>query len=479
MSKMTEIADVPEGTPPAVRKKLSLTTWILIALVAGILTGIAFNNLVPSDSALYTILIDNVFYLIGKGFIRLMQMLVAPLVFCSIVCGAASIGSGKTLGKVGGVTVVFYLLTTTIAICLALGVAFLVNPGQGLDMSAVDTSASTTTSTESTSITDTLLNIIPTNIFGALADGTMLQIIFFALILGVILAQLGKKVRLVSRFFAQGNDIMMKMVNLVLKVAPIGVFCLIANTFAGLGLSAIVPVLKFIGGTYLALFLQLILVYMVLLAVFTRLNPFRFLRKMVPVLGFAFSTSSSNATIPLNIETLEQKMGVSPRIASFTIPLGATINMDGTAIMQGVAVVFVAQAFNIDLGAAGYATVILTAVLASIGTAGVPGVGTIMLAMVFNAVGLPAEGISMVMGVDRLVDMGRTAINVTGDAVVTTIVAKFNGALDKDVFNADNASAELVTPFEDDIVGLSDDDIEQPGLVYGENEVSLSSRDDA
>ena len=176
---------------------------------------------------------------------------------------------------------------------------------------------------------------------------------------------------------------------------------------------------------------------MVLLVAFTRLNPLRFLRKMLPVLAFAFSTSSSNATIPLNMETLEKKMGVSPKIASFTIPLGATINMDGTAIMQGVAVVFAAQAFGMDLGAAGYLTVILTATLASIGTAGVPGVGTIMLAMVFGAVGLPAEGISMIMGVDRLVDMGRTAINVTGDAVVTTIVAKLNGALDRSVFDAE------------------------------------------
>ena len=192
---------------------------------------------------------------------------------------------------------------------------------------------------------------------------------------------------------------------------------------------------KFIGTVYLGLFVQLLVVYMLLLFLFTRLNPLQFLRKMLPVMLFAFSTSSSNATIPLNMETLEKKIGVDPKVASFTIPLGATINMDGTAIMQGAAVIFIAQAFGIELTAAALVTVVLTAVTASIGTAGVPGVGTIMLAMVFESVGLPAEGVAMIMGIDRLLDMGRTAINVTGDAVVTTCMAKLSGMLDKDVFN--------------------------------------------
>ena len=416
-------------------KCIGLTGWIFIALVAGIAVGVACNMGVPAGSAVDEVLIEGLFYLVGQGFIRLMQMLVVPLVFCSIVCGAASIGSGKALGKVGGLTVLLYLLTTAVAVVMALGVAQLINPGLGLDMSAIH--AQEASSAEPTSVTTTLLNIIPSNVFTALADGTMLQIIFFALILGVILGQLGEQVDVVKRFFEQFNVIMMKMVGLVLKVAPIGVFCLISRTFANLGFDAVVPVFKFVGGTYLGLGIQLCVVYMARLFVFTRLNPLRFLRKMLPVLAFAFSTSSSNATIPLNMETLEKKVGVNPRIASFTVPLGATINMDGTAIRQGVAVVFAAQAFGIDLGATGYLTVILTATLASIGTAGVPGVGTIMLAMVFSAVGLPAEGISMIMGVDRLVDMGRTAINVTGDAVVTTIVANANGALDRSVFDAD------------------------------------------
>lgn len=435
-----ELRQNPEAPEKPEKKKLGVTTWIFIGLLSGIVVGLLCNVLVPSDTAFFSIVVNNIFYIIGKGFIRLMQMLVAPLVFCSIVCGAAAIGDGKMLGKVGGVTIGLYLLTTVIAVTIALIISQFINPGVGLDLGSITQQQVSTTSTSS--ITDTLLAIIPTNIFNSLSEGAMLQIIFFALLLGVILGHLGERVNVVNSFFQQFNAIMMRMVTIVLKVAPIGVFCLIANTFANLGLSALVPLGKFIGGTYLGLLIQLCVVYMGLLVLFAHLNPLKFLKKFLPVMAFAFSTSSSNATIPLNMETLERKIGVDPKIASFTIPLGATVNMDGTAIMQGVAVVFAAQAFGIDLGISGYMMVIVTATLASIGTAGVPGVGTIMLTMVFQSVGLPVEGISMIMGVDRIVDMGRTAINITGDAVVTTVVARANGMLNTDVFNA-GPDAEL------------------------------------
>ncbi|MCH4221601.1 MAG: dicarboxylate/amino acid:cation symporter [Eggerthellaceae bacterium] len=450
---------------------IGLTGWIFIALILGIIIGIVFNYTVPSGSDFDNIVVNGIFYVLGQGFIRLMQMLVAPLVFCSIVCGAAAIGNGKTLGRVGGLTIVLYIITTAVAVCMALVIAQFIQPGVGLDLSSIH--SVDTTSTQSTSVADTILNIIPTNAFNALSSGSMLQIIFFALILGVILAQLGDRVSTVRRFFSQFNEVMMSMVTLVLRVAPIGVFCLISRTFAHLGLDAIVPMLKFVGGTYLGLAFQLCVVYMVLLRVFARLNPFRFLKKMLPVMGFAFSTSSSNATIPLNINTLEKKVGVNPKIASFTIPLGATINMDGTAIMQGVAVVFVAQAFGIPLGPMEYMTVILTATLASIGTAGVPGVGTIMLAMVFDAVGLPAEGISMIMGVDRIVDMGRTAINVTGDAVVTAIVARANKALNTDVFN-DIVTDQNVEAQEEQRTALEQGDLD----ALSDNETTVSDKDE-
>ena len=414
------------------KKSVNLTTLILISLAAGIVVGIICSVAVPDGSPVDVYLIEGVFFVLGQWFIRLMQMLVVPLVFCSIVCGAASMSDPKLLGKVGLGTIVMYLCTTALAVAIAILLAQLTKPGVGLDMAsivAVEPSATDQT------FAQMLINIIPTNIVNAMNNGTMLQIIFFALVLGFILGRLGKKVATVNRFFTQFNAVMMHMIGLILKVAPIGIFCLIARTFANLGLTGILPMIKFIGTVYLGLLVQLLVVYMLLLFLFTRLNPLQFLRKMLPVMLFAFSTSSSNATIPLNMETLEKKIGVDPKVASFTIPLGATINMDGTAIMQGAAVIFIAQAFGIDLSVTALLTVVLTAVTASIGTAGVPGVGTIMLAMVFESVGLPAEGVAMIMGIDRLLDMGRTAINVTGDAAVTTCMAKLSGMLDKDVFN--------------------------------------------
>ena len=425
------------GSKQEPKKTTNLTTWILGALAAGVVVGIICSMTVPDGSPVDAFLIEGVFYVCGQWFIRLMQMLVVPLVFCSIVCGAASMSDPKLLGKVGVGTIVMYLLTTACAILIAIGLANLTNPGIGLDMASV-VRVEPSASSSSQTLAQMLINIIPTNIIAAMNGGTMLQIIFFALVLGFILGRLGKRVATVNRFFTQFNAVMMYMIGLILKVAPIGIFCLISRTFANLGVSALIPMAKFIGTVYLGLAVQVLIVYMLLLFVFTRLNPLQFLKKVLPVMLFAFSTSSSNATIPLNMETLEKKIGVSEKITSFTIPLGATINMDGTAIMQGAAVVFIAQAFGIDLGPAALATVVLTATAASIGTAGVPGAGTIMLAMVFESIGLPAEGVAMIMGIDRLLDMGRTAVNVTGDAVVTTCMGKVAGMLDTDVFNANN-----------------------------------------
>lgn len=438
-----------QAAPVQKRKKLGLTTVILLSLVCGIVVGIACSVIVPDGSAVDEVMIEGVFYVLGQWFIRLMQMLVVPLVFCSIVCGAASMSDPKLLGKVGVGTIAMYILTTALAVMIALGLAALLQPGIGLDLASVVQVEPKTTATDQT-MADMLIAIVPSNVIAAMNNGTMLQIIFFALVLGFVLGHLGQKVATVNRFFVQFNAVMMRMIGLVLKVAPVGIFCLIARTFANLGVEGIMPMIKFIGTVYLDLAVQLLVVYMLLLFLFTRLNPFHFLRKMFPVMLFAFSTSSSNATIPLNMQTLERKVGVDQKVASFTIPLGATINMDGTAIMQGAAVIFIAQAFGIALSPAALVTVVITAVAASIGTAGVPGVGTIMLAMVFESIGLPAEGVAMIMGIDRILDMGRTAINITGDAVVTTIMAKLSGLLDVAVFKNDDTSS------------ISLDEIEEP-----------------
>lgn len=416
------------------QKKQGLTTKIFIALLAGVLLGVVLCYFVPDGKIKNDIIIEGILYVVGQGFIRLMKMLVVPLVFCSLVCGSMAIGDTKKLGTVGARTLIFYLATTAMAVAVALLVGNLIRPGVGLDMSKIQTANQTVESMESMSFSETLLNLIPDNPFYALANGEMLQVIVFALIIGVILAKLGDRADTVTNFFSQFNDIMMEMTMMVMSLAPIGVFCLISRTFATIGFSAFLPLAKYMIAVLAALAIQCFGVYQILLKIFTGLNPILFIRKFFPVMTFAFSTATSNATIPLSIDTLYKKIGVSKKISSFTIPLGATINMDGTSIMQGVAVVFAAEAFGIPLSFSDYLVVIGTATLASIGTAGVPSVGLVTLTMVFHSVGLPVEAIGLIMGIDRILDMARTAVNITGDAVCTTVVAHQNQALDKKVF---------------------------------------------
>ena len=425
-----------KNTAEKTKKKIGLSTQIFIALLIGALFGVVIHYWIPSSYIKDTVIVEGVLYVVGQGFIRLMQMLVVPLVFCSLICGSMAIGDTKTLGKVGVKTIGFYLVTTALAVCVALGSALLINPGRGLDMDAVQ-KGTVSSATEATSLVDTLLNIIPKNPVQSMANGDMLPIIVFALFVGIMLAKLGTRGSVVANFFSQFNDVMMEMTMAIMKIAPIGVFCLIARTFATVGFSAFAPMLKYMGNVTLALAIQCLVVYQILLFVFTRLNPFKFIKKFLPVMGFAFSTATSNATIPMSIDTLSKKMGVSKQISSFTIPLGATINMDGTSIMQGVAVGFIAQAYGIPLTMGNLATVVVTATLASIGTAGVPSVGLVTLAMVLNSVGLPTEGIALIMGIDRILDMIRTAVNITGDAVCTTIVCHQEGSLNREVFNKD------------------------------------------
>ena len=416
-------------------KKLGLTSKIFIALIAGTIFGILLCYMVPSGQIKDDILINGILHVIGQGFIRLMKMLVVPLVLCSLVCGSMSIGDTKKLGTVGVRTLIFYLFTTALAVGVALSVANVINPGIGLNMSLVQSNAADVGAvTQPTSFSDTILNIIPENPIQSLATGNMLQIIVFALLIGIILAQLGERAETVGNIFNEFNEVMMQMTMIVMKLAPIGVFCLISKTFAGIGFSAFIPLAKYMVAVFIALGIHCFIIYLGLLKVFTGLNPVKFIKNFFPVMAFAFSTATSNATIPMSIDTLAKKMGVSKRISSFTIPLGATINMDGTAIMQGVAVVFAAQAFGIQLDLVDYLTVIGTATLASIGTAGIPGVGLVTLTMVFNSVGLPVEAIGLIMGIDRILDMTRTAVNITGDAVCTTIVAHQNSAINRETF---------------------------------------------
>ena len=414
------------------KKKLGLSQQIFIALIAGLVVGILIHYFMPAGHFRDDVLVEGIFYTIGQVFIRLMQMLVVPLVFFSIADGCRNLGDTETLGKVGVRIVVFYICTTALAIFLSLVLANIINPGKGMNMS-LGANEFEVDGGEEFSLSKTILNFVPTNPIGALANGEMIQIIIFAVIVGLLIASMEDRLITLGNVVTEMNDLMMGMTMWVMKLAPIGVFFLISRTFASLGYDVIISMLSYMATVLGGLIVQLILVYMLMLTVFTRVNPINFLKKFAPVMTFAFSTASSNATVPVNIKTLEE-MGVDRKISSFTIPLGATINMDGTAIMQGVAVVFIANAYNIELTAADFATVILTATIASVGTAGIPSVGLITLSMVLQSVGLPVEGIAMIMGIDRILDMARSAINISGDATGTIIVANSVGSFDKEKY---------------------------------------------
>ncbi|MFA5576968.1 MAG: dicarboxylate/amino acid:cation symporter [Tissierellaceae bacterium] len=412
------------------KKDMSLTSKVLVGLIVGLVTGIIVFQL-PKGVLKDDILINGLFQLLGQVFLRGIMMLVVPLVFISLVNGAASIGDVKKLGRIGVKTVGFYLTTTAIAIVIALLLGFLVKPGIGLDMSAIEVVE--TTVNPKTPLVQILYEMVPSNPIASMAGGNMLQIIVFAIFTGIGLSLLGDKAEFLLNLFSALNDLIMKLVSMVMIFAPIGVFGLIAKTFATVGYAAMIPLMKYILTVYIGLLIHLTLVYGGLLKGFTRLSPMKFYRKFLPAMSVAFSTASSNATVPVSLDLCEKELGIPKSIASFTIPLGATINMDGTAIMQGVATFFVAQVYGVDMTVGMLLTVILTATLASIGTAGVPGAGAIMLSMVLQSVGLPLEGIGLIMGIDRLVDMGRTAVNITGDAVCTTVIAKQEGELNMEL----------------------------------------------
>jgi Na+/H+-dicarboxylate symporter len=311
-----------------------------------------------------------------------------------------------------------------------------VQPGAGFEL----TTDAVFSVEEPPSLADTLINLFPSNPIRAMAEGNMLQIIVFAGLFGLALTLAGAPGQRLLAFFRDLNDVVMKLVMLLMELAPYGVFCLITKVFAQQGFDAIVPLMAYFSVVLGVLLLHGLGTYPLLLRGLGGLSPVTFFRNMRAPLALAFSTASSNATLPVTLETVERRLGVDNSIAAFTVPLGATINMDGTAIMQGVATAFIAQAYGVEIGAAGYLMVVLTATLASIGTAGVPGVGLIMLAMVLRQVNLPVEGIGLIIGVDRLLDMARTAVNVTGDAAVTCIVARSEGKFSLETFRAETVS---------------------------------------
>lgn len=407
----------------------NLTVKILLAMLLGVVVGSALKFL-PLPVSVYTFLVNGVLKTGGTIFVTVLRMLVVPVVLISLVCGSSALDI-KRIGRVGGKSILLYLVTTALAITIALFFASLFRVGEGMHLTAIIAFKLQ----KVPGFKEVLLNLFPSNPFKAIAEGEMIQIILFALLLGVSMLMAGKPGKRVLAFFQDLNEIIMKLVMIVLRITPYGVFCLIGALFAREGLALIGQLFGYFLTVLFVLLVHLIITYGAILRVFARLNPLIFFKKMYAPMLFAFSVSSSTASIPVVLETVEDRLGVKNSIASFVIPLGATINMDGTAIMQGVATVFIAHAYSINIGLAGYLTVILMATLASIGTAGIPSVGLITLAMVLRQVGLPVEGIGLIIGVDRLLDMTRTAVNISGDAMVSCLVAKSEKQLDQRVFD--------------------------------------------
>ena len=430
---------------------MSLTNRILIAMAAGILLGSVLNVLIHGGYLapglqvfIEQSLIGGLFDIIGRIFVASLKLLVVPLVLVSLICGASSLGDSARMGPIAVKTIGLYLVTTAIAVSIALLFAMLVGPGAHMHLStAVDFVA-----TAPPPLKEVIVDIFPSNPVKAMADGKMLQIIVFALLVGYAVAHAGEPGRRIGSFFRDLEGVVMKMVEVLMTLAPYGVFALLAKLFATMGVSAIVDLAGYFFTVLAVLLFHALVVYGLLFRGLTGLSPLQLFRKCRSVWAFAFSTASSGATLPITLRTAERRLGVHNSVAGFTVPLGATINMDGTAIMQGVATVFIAQVYGIDLTATALLTVILTATLASVGTAAVPGVGLITLALVLEQAGLPVEGIALIIGVDRLLDMVRTAVNVTGDMVVAVIVGRSEGQFDEAVFQAAE-KGQLQEPEED------------------------------
>lgn len=416
---------------------MTLTKRILLGMLAGLVLGVIFNILLgietlpePLRMTIEDVLVMGLFDTVGQIFIASLKLLVVPLVFVSLVLGTASLGSNSRMGVMAGKTVALYMVTTCIAITLALVTASIIKPGVGMDLA----SASSFMGSEAPSLKQVIINMFPTNPVTAMAEGNMLQIIVFSLLMGLALAQVGDRGQRTFEWFESADAVVMRMVLILMNLAPYGIFALLTKLFTQLGYGAIADLGKYVFTLVFVLVLHLTLVYCGLIKFICGLNPIKFLQNVRPAMLFAFSTASSSATLPVTIRTVENRMGVDNSVASFVLPLGATINMDGTAVMQGVATAFIAQAYGIDLSFTDYLMVILTATLASVGTAGVPGVGLIMLSMVLTQVGLPVEGVALIIGVDRLLDMLRTSVNVAGDSMVATFIGKSEDLFDQNIF---------------------------------------------
>ena len=392
------------------RKKLSLKIQITIGLVLGIILGLLLQN--HADIA------NDYIKPIGTIYLNLIKMIVVPVVLLSIIQGIISLQDIKKVGTIGLRTIIYYLITTAVAVTIGLIFANLLNVGAGYTLSQEELSY---TAAEAPNFIDTIVNIFPSNAFTPLANATMLQVIVIAIFFGFGIILAGEKGKLAGDVVESFAEVSFKVMDMIIRLSAIGVFALICPVVAANGPAVLLPLLKVILVAYAGYIIHMVVVYSSSVKALAGMNPITFFKGMARPMIFAFSSASSVGVLPFNLEASE-KMGVRKEVASFVLPLGATVNMDGTAIYQGVCAIFIAQIFGIELGLSQQITIILTATLASIGTAGVPGSGMIMLAMVLQSVGLPVEGIALVAGIDRILDMGRTVVNITGDAACAVCV---------------------------------------------------------
>ncbi|MBQ9465115.1 MAG: dicarboxylate/amino acid:cation symporter [Lachnospiraceae bacterium] len=391
------------------KKKMSLAGQIFIALILGIVVGLLMQN--HADFA------NSYIKPFGTIFLNLVKFIVAPIVLFSIMAGVISMKDIRKVGKIGGITIIYYFCTTAVAITIGLIVANLFKNG----FPALSTESLSYTAAEGSKPMDVLVNIFPSNFIVPISNANMLQVIVMALLIGFAIILLGERAEKAVDGINRWNEIFMKVMEMVLKLSPIGVFCLLCPVVAANGATIIGSLAKVLLAAYICYILHAVIVYSITVSSMGGMSPLKFFKGMAPAMILAFSSASSVGTLPLNMECTE-KLGASKEVTSFVLPLGATINMDGTAIYQGVCAIFIASCYGINLTFGQMVTIVLTATLASVGTAGVPGAGMVMLAMVLTSVGLPVEGIALVAGVDRIFDMGRTTLNITGDASCAVIV---------------------------------------------------------
>jgi len=417
---MDSHAITPQVSPFSFWRNLSAWKKIVIGMVLGILVG---SLLGPKAEYLKPI---------GSLFINAIKMLIVPLVFCSLITGITSMRDTAKMSRVGGKAILIYMFSTAVAVSLGLAFGYIFSPGEGMQMTV---STDTATVVNSPSLVETMMNLIPSNPVQAMASGNLLQIIVFAIGLGLSMNLLGKKADPAIAIFKSFSEIMYRFTAIIMGFAPYGIFALMAWLAGEYGVELLLQLSKVIGVVYLACLIQVLVVMSLAIKIVGRLNPIRYLKGIIEAAAMSFSTASSSGTLPISMKCANKNLGVSEEISSFVLPLGATVNMDGTAIYLGVTSLFVAQAYGIDLSMADYVSIVVMATVASIGSAGVPGAGLVMMSLVLTTVGLPMEGLAIIAGIDRILDMGRTCVNVCGDLMVTTLIGKSEGEFDIDVYN--------------------------------------------